>query len=175
MAINEKVEPIHYRVGSKITHCGCEILPNGNDIERIVIERIEFHETDNVGGRKENNVWVAFFRPNPYATLPMVLNSTNRRRLSKLYPECKGYINQLTDVAVRLTREKTRDPQDGTDTWGLRISKLPPAPEKKPEKKTLTKENVEAVREWMVKNGKTVEDLRSFYVMSEEIEKMLTI
>lgn len=174
MAINEKVEPIHYRVGSKITHSGCEILPNGNDIERIVIERIEFHETDNVGGRKENNVWVAYFAENPYAKLPMVLNSTNRRRLSKLFPECRGYINQLSDIVVRLTREKTRDPQDGTDTWGLRISMLPPAPERKVEKKTLTEENVSAVREWMKKNNKTLADVRAYYVVSDEIEKLLS-
>lgn len=174
MTINENVEPIHYRVGSKITHSGCEILPNGEDIERIVIERIEFHETDNVGGRKEMNVWVAYFKPNPYAKLPMVLNSTNRRRLSKLYPECKGYINQLTDVAVRLTREKTRDPQDGTDTWGLRISMLPPAPERREtEKKVLTEENVAAIREWMQKNKKTLDDVRAYYVVSDDIAKML--
>ena len=49
----------------------------------------------------------------------MVLNSTNRKRIAKLFPEVEGCINLLKNVAVRLTREKTRDVQDGGETWGF--------------------------------------------------------
>ena len=61
----------HYRTGGKITHAGCEILPNGKDIEYIVISHIKFFEEHNVGGRKEENVWVAYFAPNPYTMSSM--------------------------------------------------------------------------------------------------------
>lgn len=117
---------IHYRTGGKLTHCGCECLPGGKDIQYIVISRIEYKESEDIAGRRENNVWVAYFAPNPYTKLPMILNATNRKRLSKLYPECNGYINLLKNIPVRLTRERCRDAQDGGDTWGLRISKTKP-------------------------------------------------
>lgn len=117
---------IHYRVGGKLTHCGCECLPGGRDIQYIVISHIEYKESEDIGGRRENNVWIAHFAPNPYTKLPMILNATNRKRLFKLYPDCNGYINLLKNIPVRLTREKCRDAQDGGDTWGLRISKTRP-------------------------------------------------
>lgn len=117
---------IHYRIGGKLTHCGCECLPGGKDIQYIVISRIEYKESEDIAGRRKNNVWVAYFAPNPYTKLPMILNATNRKRLSKLYPECNEYINLLKNIPVRLTRERCRDAQDEGDTWGLRISKTKP-------------------------------------------------
>lgn len=33
---------IHYRIGGNLTHCGCECLPGGKDIEYIVIEKIDY-------------------------------------------------------------------------------------------------------------------------------------
>ena len=36
---------IHYRTGGKLTHCGVECLPEGKDIERIIIARIEYKES----------------------------------------------------------------------------------------------------------------------------------
>lgn len=122
----EQEQGIHYRTGGKLTHCGCECLPGGRDIQYIVIERIEYKDSEEIGGRRESNIWVAHFAPNPYTKLPMVLNATNRKRLAKLYPDCNGYINLLKNIPVRLTKEKCRDAQDGGDTWGLRISKMRP-------------------------------------------------
>lgn len=122
----EQEQGIHYRTGGKLTHCGCECLPGGRDIQYIIIERIEYKETEEIAGRRESNIWVAHFAPNPYTKLPMVLNATNRKRLAKLYPDCNGYINLLKNIPVRLTKEKCRDAQDGGDTWGLRISKMRP-------------------------------------------------
>ena len=122
-------ENIHYRTGGKLTHAGVECLPDGKDIERIVIERIEYKERENIGGRVEEGVWIAHFAPNPYTNLPFALNATNRKRLVKRFPECDGYPARLHNVAVRLTKEECRDVQDGGMTWGLRISKLDPAPE----------------------------------------------
>ena len=155
---------IHYRKGGKLTHCGVECLPDGKDIERIIIARIEYKESEMINGRTENGVWVAHFAPNPYTDLPFILNATNRKRLVKQFPECDGYPARLENVAVRLTREKTRDVQDGGETWGLRISKIPASPEAAPAKrKVITADKVEAIVEWAQKNGLDIDGIAKKY------------
>lgn len=164
---------IHYRVGGKLTHCGCEVLPGGKDIERIIIARIEYKESEMINGRAEKGVWVAYFAPNPYTDLPLILNATNRKRLYKMYPECDGYLARLENVAVRLTKERTRDVQDGGETWGLRISKNPPADApKKAAKKVIKAENVKVVVDWAIKNGLTIGKVAATYDFeSDEVRK----
>lgn len=163
---------IHYRIGGNLTHCGCECLPGGKDIEYIIIEKIDYVSETKINGRTEQNVWIATFAKNPYTKLPMVLNSTNRKRLAKLYPDCDGYINLLKDVPVRLTREKCRDIQDGGETWGLRISRTPA---KKPSKQPLTKENKliwdQAVN--FIKSGNSLAKIKEKYDISQEVETQL--
>ena len=165
---------IHYRTGGKLTHAGCEMLPNGKDIEYIVIERIEYKEEESIGGRMERGVWVAYFAKNPYTNLPMVLNSTNRKRIAKLFPEVEGSINLLKNVAVRLTREKTRDVQDGGETWGLRISRMPAKKPVAPKKDVLTEQHANWVKcvKWLA-DGKDIESLRGKYDITKEIEEKL--
>lgn len=165
---------IHYRTGGKLTHAGCEMLPAGKDIEYIVIERIEYKEREEVGGRTEKGVWVAYFAKNPYTTLPMVLNATNRKRIAKQFPDCEGCINLLKNIAVRLTREKTRDVQDGGETWGLRISKQPAKIPAAPQKAVLTPkhENWTNCVEWIA-SGNNVESLRARFNITKEIEEEL--
>jgi len=159
-------------MGGKLTHCGIECLPGGKDIERIIIARIEYKESEMINGRTEKGVWIAHFAPNPYTQLPFILNATNRKRLVKLYPECEGYLARLENVAVRLTKEETRDVQDGGTTWGLRISRIPASsePAKTAKKKPLTAEKVESCVKWMKENGKTLEDVMAIYEVSEEIK-----
>ena len=164
----------HYRTGGKLTHAGCEMLPSGKDIEYIVIERIEYKDRENIGGRTEEGVWVAHFAKNEYTNLPMVLNSTNRKRIAKLFPEVNGYIDTLKNIPVRLTREKTRDVQDGGETWGLRISRMPakkPAAPKK-EKIEVGSDKWEKCIEWIM-SGKDVESLRKWYDITKEVEDAL--
>jgi hypothetical protein len=187
MPIDSSKAPVHYREGSKATHAGCEILPEGKDIE-IVIVSIDFKQTETVAGRTETNVWVANFAPNPYTKLPMILNATNRKRLVKLFPECQGYLNQLVNVAVRLTKEVCRDPNGG-QTEGLRVSTIParqpqvaaptpapaaqPQPAAQPEKKVLTADSVDKIVAWMKSKKKTIEDVKAAYVVPEEIENAI--
>lgn len=165
---------IHYRTGGKLTHAGCEMLPSGKDIEYIVIERIEFKESENIGGRMEQGVWIAHFAPNPHTKLPMVLNSTNRKRIAKLFPEVEGCINLLKNVAVRLTREKTRDVQDGGETWGLRISRMAAKKPQAPKKDVLNEKHANWGKcvEWLV-NGNDIEALRGKYQITKEVEELL--
>lgn len=171
---------IHYRVGGKLTHAGIEMLPEGKDIERIIIARIEYKESEMINGRTETGVWVAHFAPNPYTNLPMLLNATNRKRLVKQFPECDGYPARLENVAVRLTKEKTRDVQDGGETWGLRISKLPaspaqaaPAPAQK--KKVITEAQIDAVVKWARENGYDINRVAASYDFESDTVKQAII
>lgn len=161
---------IYFRAGGKLTHAGCEMLPGGNDIERIIIERIEFKDSESINGRTETGVWLAHFAPNPYTTLPMILNATNRKRIAKLFPEADGYINLLKNIPVRLTKEKTRDVQDGGETFGLRISKIPAAKE---ELKVIPADKVGTVVEWAKKNNLSIADVKKRYIVTPEIEEEL--
>lgn len=162
----EDQKNIHFRRGGKLTHAGVEMLPGGQDIERIIIARIEYKESEMINGRTEHGVWVAHFATNPYTTLPLILNATNRKRINKLYPECDGYIARLENIAVRLTKEKTRDVQDGGETWGLRISKFPaaeaaaPAPDKK---KVVTEDKIDAIVSWAKKNNLDMAKIKERY------------
>ena len=170
----EEVKGTHWRTGGKLSHAGCEMLPQGKDIEYIVIERIEFKEREEVSGRIEKGVWVAHFAPNPYTKLPMILNSTNRKRIAKRFPECNDYIDTLKNIAVRLTREKTRDAQDGGETWGLRISKSAPTLPQAPKKEILTAQHAKWVNcvEWIA-GGNDIASLRARYDISKEVEEQL--
>jgi hypothetical protein len=163
---------IHYRVGGKLTHAGVEMLPGGKDIERIIIARIEYKESEMINGRTENGVWVAHFAQNPYTTLPLILNATNRKRLVKLFPDCDGYIARLENVPVRLTKEKTRDVQDGGETWGLRISKIPALPEAAvPQKKVITADKVDVIIEWAKNQGFGIDNVAKMYDFADDTIK----
>lgn len=177
--MSQSQENIHYRTGGKLTHCGVECLPNGADIERIVIERIEYKDSESINGRVENGVWIAHFAPNPYTSLPFILNATNRKRLVKQFPECDGYPARLKNIAVRLTKERCRDVQDGGETWGLRISKNPaadaPVQQQAPAKKVITEDKVQVIVDWAKKNGKTIDDVASMYDFESDTVKQAII
>lgn len=172
---------IHYRTGSKISHSGVEVLPEGKDIECIFIEKVEFKDVEEIAGRKENGIWIATFAPNPYTKLPMVLNATNRKRLSKLAKT--PYINQIRNFPVRLTQEECRDAQDGGNTWGLRISKLPaniamanPSPTKVSTKvptglQVMTEDRIESAVQYL--KDHSMEELQQFYIIPDNIKIMI--
>lgn len=162
---------IHFRTGGNITHAGIEVLPSGRDIDYIVLESIEFKESEQINGRKQSGVWIGHFAPNPYTSLPWVINSTNRRRLAKLFPECDGYLARLHNVAIRLTKEKTRDPQDGGDCWGLRVSLIPAKKPDAEKKKVVTEDKVQVVVDWAKNNGLTIEQIADKYDFASDTVK----
>jgi len=168
-------ENIHYRVGGKLTHAGVEMLPEGRDIQRIIIASIEYKEKEVINGRSENGVWIAHFAPNPYTQLPLILNATNRKRLIKQFPECDGYPARLKNIPVRLTKERTRDVQDGGETWGLRISKEPAAPETAAPKKVITEDKIQVIIDWAKKNGLTLEKIAEQYDFESDAVKQAII
>lgn len=173
----------YYRKTGNHDFCGCEILPPPKyEIERIVIDHIVFHEEIRINGQKKQNAFVAYFAPNPYTTLPFCLNSGNAKRLAKKTwsiivedgLECQGRIDLLHNIPVRLCRELTRDPSDGGQVYGLRISQLDPAPDTAPQKKVITDDKVSAIVEWANKNGLTLADIAERYdFASEDVKKQI--
>ena len=162
---------IHFRTGGNITHAGIEVLPSGKDIEYIVLESIEYKESEQINGRKQAGVWIGHFAQNPYTSRPWVINSTNRRRLAKLFPECEGYLARLHNVAIRLTKEKTRDPQEGGECFGLRVSLIPAKQPEAPKRKSIQENQVQTIVEWAKKNGKTINDIAALYDFASETVK----
>jgi hypothetical protein len=162
----EQIQKIHYTAGRNATHCGVEILINGNDIEHIVIDHIEWRENEKINGA-EKSVFVAIFQPNVYTKLPMVLNKVNKERLLKAAKVGSFDLLSIKNFPVRLTYESTNVGD------GLRISKLPAktpvaAPKKKPE---VTDANFDKAVEFL--KTKTMQELRGFYDVSPEMEKRL--
>lgn len=170
----------HWRMGGKLTHCGVECLPDGEDVPHIVIQRIVWKNQVSVGGNKQDG-FEAIFAPNQYTKLPMWLNSTNKKRLAKLGGT--DYLEDIKNLPVALTKELTRDPKDGkSKVWGLRISKNPaktPVQPKPTPAKTYTPVPLTGEHEnWdkcvgYMKGGGKIEELKKKYTISEEVESQL--
>lgn len=181
----ENQENVHYRAASKATHSGVEVLRGEREIPRVVIDHIEYVENVEINGRTEKCAFIAYFQKgNGFAELPMVINQTNARRLTKLYPDCGGYLARLKNVAVRLTSEPCRDPNGGGQTVGLRFSQLPAVSESEMQKwmvehgyvKALPKlpdDKIESCRKWL-SEGHTIEELKGLYTVSDEQIKLLS-
>lgn len=171
----------YYRKTGIHDFCGCEILPPPKyEIERIVIDHIVFHDEIKINGQKKQNAFVAYFAPNPYTTLPFCLNSGNAKRLAKKTwsivvedgLECQGRIDLLHSIPVRLCRELTRDPSDGGQVYGLRISLFDPAPAPAPaKKKVVTNDKIDATIAWAKKNGFTIEQVAETLDFANETVK----
>lgn len=177
----------YYRKTGIHDFCGCEILPPPKyEIERIVIDHIVFHNEIKINGQKKQNAFVAYFAPNPYTTLPFCLNSGNAKRLAKKTwsivvedgLECQGRIDLLHNIPVRLCRELTRDPSDGGQVYGLRISQLDPAPEAAPQpaqKKAIQEDHIQKIVDWAKKNGYGIEQIAEKYDFASDTVKQAII
>lgn len=176
---------IFYKRGSKSDYAGADMLPNGEDIPRIIITEIRFHETLMINGRQDKERWTAVFASNPFCDKPFLLNSTNKSRIAKAFwntkvedgTPCNGRINLLHNIAVRLTAETARDVANGGETMGLRVSKYPAASEEEMQqwmvshgyaaapakKKVITADKVDAIVAWAKKNGLTIEGIKEKY------------
>lgn len=174
----------YYRKTGIHDYCGCEILPPPKyEIERIVIDHITFHEEIKINGQQKKNAFVAYFARNPYTGLPFCLNSGNAKRLAKMTwtnivedgTECQGRIDLLHNIPVRLCRELTRDPSDGGQVYGLRVSKLPPAPapssQAPAQKKVIQENQIQTIVDWAKKNGKSIDDIAALYDFASETVK----
>lgn len=191
-------EGIYYKRGSKSDFAAVDMLPQGKDIPRIIIEEIKFHENITINGRKEKEQWTARFAPNPFCNKEMVLNSTNKTRIAKAFwndavedgTPCEGRINLLKNIAVRLTKEEARDVQNGGTTWGLRISRLPAASEQEmqkwmqehgyapatpAQKKVIQENQVQTIVDWAKKNGFGIEKIAEKYDFESDTVKQAII
>lgn len=191
-------EGIFYKRGSKSDYAGADMLPNGEDIPRLIITDIRFHESIMVNGRQDKERWTAHFAENPFCNKPFLLNSTNKARIAKAYwntpvedgTPCAGRINLLHNIAVRLTAETARDVANGGETLGLRISKYPAASEEEMQRwlvehglsaapapavrKVVTEDKIDATVKWAKEKGFGIEQIKErFDIASQEVEDAL--
>lgn len=139
----------------------------------LTIADVKKVEDAKVGGKSVNKK-VLFFNRNPYINVPMMLNSTNQKTLSRIsgsrLPE--NWIGKT----VILHCEKTRNPSGGESVLGLRIVPpevpIPPAESGKMALK-ISCPNFESIKEW-VKSGKgTVEKVKEKYYVEPSALKEL--
>lgn len=150
MAENEQILK-HYRYSGKLSHIGCECLPNGKDVV-VTIERITFSDNEVINGDRQA-AWVCYFKPNPHFKLPMILNSTNRKRLAKL--SGTPFLETVKDLTVTLTQEMDKAIGGGKD-WALRISNIKPRQEQVVAERSplsLTSPNYPTLVEWLKGTG----------------------
>lgn len=156
----------HYRYGGKLTHIGCEVLPSGNPIS-VVIDHIAWVEKEQVNGENKPS-WVAYFRQNPYFSLPMVLNATNKKRLARL--SGTPYLETVKNLPVTLCQEMDKAIGGGKD-WALRVSQIAPkvTPTGEVVKIKLTPEsgNWSSIVKW-VQDGNKIESVWAKYDVSAE-------
>ena len=157
----------HYRYGGKLTHIGCEVLPSGNPIN-VVIDRIAWVEKEQVNGESKPS-WIAYFKPNPYFSLPMVLNATNKKRLARL--SGTPYLETVKNLPVTLCQEMDKAIGGGKD-WGLRISQIAPKVTAQgtaiKNKLTPDSSNWASVVAWAQIEGNKIEAVRAKYDVTPE-------
>ena len=94
----------------------------------VTIDSLWYGELTLGGGRKENHVLMKFREkqvPGVDDVKPMILNSTNRKALKKLFGDDSA--EALEGKRIQLYIDpKVRDPQDGGYTEGLRIRQFHP-------------------------------------------------
>lgn len=175
-------EGIYYKRGSKSDFAGVEILGDAMELPRVIIEEITFHETLKVQGKTEHERWTCKLQG---IEKPMLLNSTNRKRLAKRFwstivadgTECHGRLNLLTGLgcAIRLDSEPCRDPSDGEMTIGLRVSKYDPDPAPAAPapaaKKVITEDVLEKTVNWAKEKGMTFEQVAEKFDFANDTVK----
>ena len=173
---------IYYKRGSKSDFAGVEILGDAMVLPRVIIESITFHETLKVQGKTERERWTCKLQG---IEKPMLLNSTNRKRLAKRFwstivadgTPCRGRLNLLTGLgcAIRLDSEPCRDPSDGEMTIGLRVSKYDPDPEPAAPapaaKKVITEDVIEKTVKWAQGKNMTFEQVADMFDFANDTVK----
>jgi len=156
----------HYREGGKLTHSGVEILPNGKDIDYIVIKEVKWSETEEVNGNAKP-CFIAVFDKNLYTDRPMVLNAKNKKTLLTLTKKDEYGLETIKNLPVHLTKESTKM------GLGLRISLIPAKkagvdPEKKA-RLDVNSPNFEAILTWLTSDPEhTIDTATKKYDVSPE-------
>ena len=161
-------EPIarHFRMGGKLSHSGVEILPNGKDIDYIVIKEIKWSENESVNGETKPS-FIAVFDKNIYTDRPMVLNSKNKKTLLTLTEKGEYELETIKNLPVHLTKESTRM------GLGLRISLIPAkktgVSEEKKARLELDSPNFETIKAWLTETPEhSIETTTKKYDVSPE-------
>lgn len=168
MEILKDYEKVHIRTGGNLLHCSVEMLPGGNDIPYIVIEKFTRAKNEKTGTTVKEDCILAHFAKNPYTNLPWMLNYKNKKTLCKLAGVTEWDLLGVRNLPVALTRENTNM------GWGLRASNIPP---KNPnEAKPVL---IPSHEKWQgcidfIANGGDIKAIKEKYEVSAEVEKKLT-
>ena len=101
---------------------GVYVLPNGNPVVVKLINII--YSNVKIQGSSDKRV-VAYFEKNKYFDKPMLLNSTNMKRVAKLTKS--PYIEDWQNLNIHVTLQKEMDKAiGGGKDWALRISGILP-------------------------------------------------
>ena len=156
----------HYREGGKLTHSGVEILPNGKDIDYIVIKEVKWSENEEVNGTVKPS-FIAVFEKNPYTERPMVLNAKNKKTLLTLTKKGEYELETIKNLPVHLTKESTKM------GLGLRISlitaKKPGSAVAEKARLELDSPNFETIKAWLIETPEhSIETTTKKYDVSPE-------
>lgn len=155
----------HYREGGKLTHSGVEILPNGKDIDYIVIKEVKWSGNEEVNGTIKPS-FIAVFDKNPYTDRPMVLNAKNKKTLLALTKKDEYGLETIKNLPVHLTKESTKM------GLGLRISMIPakkPGQDTVKAKLDISSPNFPQILDWLKSSDKnTIEGVLGKYDVTEK-------
>lgn len=137
-----------------------------------VIDRAVFGEDIKVAGRSDSRM-IAHFKPGGYVKVPILLNKTNMKRLSKLtgsrVPE------KWANTCVILRQEMDRTPSGGRD-WALRISESNVGVKPEDNGKivlSVSSPNFESIKKWLTNGEGTIEAIEKKYFIELGAKKEL--
>lgn len=158
---NQEQHLTHWKKLVNPDYLGVYSLDNGKDMT-LTINRIVREVVTSNGGKKEECT-VAYFREK---VKPMILNRTNSKMIQKIYGT--PYIEEWAEKKITIYAATTK--LAGEEVECLRIR---PAVPQNPILKIEDKVNFEKCKT-ALKNGYTIEQLRTKWTINKEIEKALT-
>lgn len=130
----------------------------------------------NIGGKVVDKN-VLFFKQNPYISMPMMLNATNQKTLSRL---CGSRLpEKWIGKTIVLHYEKTRNPQGGGPIPGLRIvaALLPADTDHGKIMLRVSSPNFEEIKKWLATGNKLEQVEAKYYIepgAKRELERINT-
>ena len=152
------MEKTHWKRLVNTNYMGVYSLDNGNDLI-VTIEKVVREQVVSTGGKKEECT-VAYLR----GQKPLILNRTNAKTITKIYNS--PYIEDWQGKQITLFASTCKMAGDIVECLRIRET-APQLPELKKDTPEFEKCKTG------IKNGFTIEQVKSKYSVSKEIEKLL--
>lgn len=159
----------HYKKMVDTNWIGTWVLPEGKDIN-VILTKVVYVKTNKVMGKIKPG-FVAYFAPNPHFDKPMLLNATNQKRVAKLIGSVYAEDWMNVNIEVTLCQEMDKCVAGGQD-WALRFKSERPV--KALPVLELGTPNFDNCKIAITSGKYTIENIKSKYSVSEEVEQKLT-